>query len=318
MLKYLKEESNKTFTENGAVTLKTTDSDCLDLFATIGAIRRESDEEINARFMRAFAENKDIATKLLFFARDIRGGLGERKVFRVILNWLAKNSPETGERVFRSIKHYGLDMCRACFTTGKQNFQYLPAFNAALFLSANVDDVKLALQAGYAAGRVLPTEYVADDDDDKQLRLAFDFDGVLASDESEKIYKTSGDINAFYNHEVAHAGEALQLGPVGVLLQKISAFQQLEKQRALQDASYQRILKTSIVTARSAPAHERVVASLKAWGVEVDDAFFLGGIEKSRILNILKPHIFFDDQMTHFEGIENVPAVHIPFGITNL
>mgnify|MGYP002509816843 FL=1 len=231
---------------------------------------------------------------------------------------LSKNSPETGERVFRSIKHYGFDMCRACFTTCKQNFQYLPAFNAALFLSANVDDVKLALQAGYAAGRVLPTEYVADDDDDKQLRLAFDFDGVLASDESEKIYKTSGDINAFYNHEVAHAGEALQLGPVGVLLQKISAFQQLEKQRALQDASYQRILKTSIVTARSAPAHERVVASLKAWGVEVDDAFFLGGIEKSRILNILKPHIFFDDQMTHFEGIENVPAVHIPFGITNL
>lgn len=231
---------------------------------------------------------------------------------------LSKNSPETGERAFRSIQHYGLDICRACFTTGKQNFQYLPAFNAALFLSANIQDVKLALQAGYAAGRVLPTQYVADDDTDKQLRLAFDFDGVLATDESEKIYKTSGDIHAFYNHEVAHAGEAMQLGPIGALLQKISAFQQLEKQRALQDKTYKRILKTSIVTARSAPAHERVVASLKAWGVEVDDAFFLGGIEKSRILNILKPHIFFDDQMTHFEGIENVPAVHIPFGIANM
>lgn len=231
---------------------------------------------------------------------------------------LSKNSPETGERAFRSIKHYGLDMCRACFTTGEQNFQYLPAFNAALFLSANVGDVKDALRAGFAAGRVLPTQYVADDDNDKQLRLAFDFDGVLATDESEKIYKTSGDINVFYNHEVAHASEALQLGPVGVLLQKISAFQQLEKQRAAQDKTYKRILKTSIVTARSAPAHERVVASLKAWGVEVDDAFFLGGIEKARILNILKPHIFFDDQMTHFEGIENVPAVHIPFGIANM
>ncbi len=240
----------------------------------------------------------------------------EEQPVEVVL--LSKNSPETGERVFRSIKHYGLDMCRACFTTGKQNFQYLPAFNAALFLSANVNDVKDALTAGYAAGRVLPTKYVADDDSDKQLRLAFDFDGVLATDESEKIYKASGDINQFYSHEVAHAGEALQLGPVGALLQKISAFQQLEKQRALQDASYQRILKTSIVTARSAPAHERVVASLKAWGVEVDDAFFLGGIEKARILNILKPHIFFDDQMTHFEGIENVPAVHIPFGVANL
>jgi 5'-nucleotidase len=117
---------------------------------------------------------------------------------------------------------------------------------------------------------------------------------------------------------VAHATEALQLGPVGVLLQKISAFQQLEKQRAATDASYHRILKTAIVTARSAPAHQRVIASLKAWGVEVDDAFFLGGIEKARILNIMKPHIFFDDQMTHFEGIENVPAVHIPFGIANV
>ena len=107
MLQYLKQESSKTFTENGAVTLKTTDSDCLDLFATIGAIRRESDEEINARFMRAFAENKDIATKLLFFARDIRGGLGERKVFRVILNWLAKNSPDTVRKNLNYIAEYG-------------------------------------------------------------------------------------------------------------------------------------------------------------------------------------------------------------------
>ena len=107
MLQYLKQESNKTFTENGAVTLKTTDSDCLDLFATIGAIRRESDEEIIARFMRAFAENKDVAMKLLFFARDIRGGLGERKVFRVILNWLAKNSPETVRKNLQYIAEYG-------------------------------------------------------------------------------------------------------------------------------------------------------------------------------------------------------------------
>ena len=107
MLQYLKQESNKTFTENGAVTLKTTDSDCLDLFATIGAIRRESDEEITNRFMRAYTENKDIATKLLFFARDIRGGLGERRVFRVILNWLANNSPETVRKNLSYIAEYG-------------------------------------------------------------------------------------------------------------------------------------------------------------------------------------------------------------------
>ncbi len=107
MLQYLKQESNKTFTENGAVTLKTTDSDCLDLFATIGAIRRESDEEITARFIRAFAENNDVAMKLLFFARDIRGGLGERKVFRVILNWLGNNYPETVRKNLNYIAEYG-------------------------------------------------------------------------------------------------------------------------------------------------------------------------------------------------------------------
>ena len=107
MLQYLKQESNKTFTENGAATLKTTQSDCLDLFATIGAIRRESDEEITTRFMRAFAEDKDIAMKLLFFARDIRGGLGERKVFRVSLRWLAQNAPETVRKNLSYIAEYG-------------------------------------------------------------------------------------------------------------------------------------------------------------------------------------------------------------------
>lgn len=107
MLQYLKQESNKTFTENGAATLKTTQSDCLDLFATIGAIRRESDEEIIARFMRAFAEDKDIAMKLLFFARDIRGGLGERKVFRVCLKWLSYNAPETVRKNLSYISEYG-------------------------------------------------------------------------------------------------------------------------------------------------------------------------------------------------------------------
>lgn len=118
MLQYLKQESNKTFTENGAATLKTTQSDCLDLFATIGAIRRESDEEIIARFMRAFAEDKDIAMKLLFFARDIRGGLGERKVFRVCLKWLSYNAPETVRKNLSYISEYGrFDDLLALFDT---------------------------------------------------------------------------------------------------------------------------------------------------------------------------------------------------------
>ena len=122
MLQYLKQESNKTFTENGAATLKTTQSDCLDLFATIGAIRRESDEEIIARFMRAFAEDKDIAMKLLFFARDIRGGLGERKVFRVCLKWLSYNAPETVRKNLSYISEYGrFDDLLVLFDTPVEN-----------------------------------------------------------------------------------------------------------------------------------------------------------------------------------------------------
>jgi 5'-nucleotidase len=240
----------------------------------------------------------------------------EEQPIEVVL--MSKNSPETGTRVFRSIQHYGLNISRACFTNGKANFQYLPAFNATLFLSANSKDVKDALDMGNSAGQVLNKHYIEDNDDDEELRIAFDFDGVLASDDSEKVYKeTGGNMEVYFQHEQQHANEALPLGPIGPLLQKISFFQKLEKKKAEGNKSYQRILKTAIVTARNAPAHERVVYSLKEWGVEVDEAFFLGGIEKSRILNIMKPHIFFDDQITHLEHIDKIPAVHIPFGIAN-
>lgn len=107
MLQYLKQESNKTFTENGAVTYSSTLSDCLDLFATVGALRRESEEEIVSRFMRAYTENKDVAMKLLFFARDIRGGLGERRVFRTIIKWLSCNETESLRKNLHYIAEYG-------------------------------------------------------------------------------------------------------------------------------------------------------------------------------------------------------------------
>ncbi len=134
---------------------------------------------------------------------------------------MSKNSTETGTRAFRSIQHYNLNISRACFTNGKANFQYLPAFNASLFLSANLDDVKSALENGTAAGRVLNKHYIEDDENDNELRIAFDFDGVLASDESEKVYKaTGGNMAEYFNHEQQHASEALELGPIGPLLQK--------------------------------------------------------------------------------------------------
>lgn len=231
---------------------------------------------------------------------------------------MSKNSPETGERAFRSIEHYNLNISRACFTSGKPNFQYLPAFNATLFLSANLQDVKEALRNGYAAGRVLNKQYIEDNENDKELRIAFDFDGVLADDSSEKIYQnTGGNINMYFEHEKEYANVPLPKGPILELLSKISYYQNLEKRKAKKEKSYKRVLKTAIVTARNAPAHERVISSLKTWGINVDEAFFLGGIEKSRILSILNPHIFFDDQLVHLDHLNNVPAVHIPFGIAN-
>ena len=228
---------------------------------------------------------------------------------------LSRNSPETGLRVFRTIKHYGLNISRASFFSGESPYKYLPAFNASLFLSASERDVKNACDAGYAAGRVLKSE-VMDDVLDSELRIAFDFDGVIADDDSEKIYQEHG-LQAFHKHEAATKATPLDPGPLADLLIKISNLQKLEMERMKEDADYRRQLKISIVTARNAPAHERVVNTLKSWGVEVTEAFFLGGISKDRVLEIMRPHIFFDDQMSHLDHLRNVPAVHIPMGIAN-
>ena len=229
-----------------------------------------------------------------------------------------KNSPETGLRAFRSIKHYGLNISRACFSSGKSNFQYLPAFNATLFLSANEDDTKKAIEAGFAAGTVLNKITVEDDETDKELRLGFDFDGVIADDTAETFYKAAnGNMDEYFEHETQLASSPLSGGPIGNLLQKISFFQKLEKKKSETDTNYKRILSTAIVTARNAPAHERVITTLNSLDIEVDDVFFLGGIDKSRVLNILNPHIFFDDQKVHLSNLDKIPAVHIPFGIAN-
>ena len=209
-----------------------------------------------------------------------------------------------------------MDISRAYFSSGKSNFQYLPAFNASLFLSANKDDTKKAVECGFAAGTVLNTE-VIDDENDYGLRIAFDFDGVIADDSSETYYKEVGELDDYLTHEKLLANNPLSDGPIGKLLKHISRFQKLELSYSEKNPQYKRILSTAIVTARNAPAHERVVTTLKSMHVEVDDVFFLGGIDKSRILNILKPHIFFDDQLGHLQNLGSIPAVHIPFGIAN-
>ena len=216
---------------------------------------------------------------------SLNGSFPEEKPVEVVL--FSKNSPETGLRAFNSIRYYNLDITRACFSAGQQNFEYLPAFNASLFLTANENDAKKAIESNYAAGMVLNSAIV-DDESDKELRLAFDFDGVIADDESEKFYQQEG-IDNYMAHEAKLAGSPLAKGPVSNLLQKISFFQKMEKRKEREDKGYKRILSTSIVTARNAPAHERVVSTLKEMNVEVDSVFFLGGIDKANVLRVLKP-----------------------------
>ncbi len=230
----------------------------------------------------------------------------------------SRNSPETGLRVMRSIAHYGLDISRAAFMTGKSPYTYLPAFNAALFLSANEEDVKSAIAANYPAGLVLPST-VSDDDEDIELRVAFDFDGVLADDESETVFKRNNDIDEFHAHETQHMTVPHQPGPLADMFQKLALMQRMEERAQKRDPHYRKILRIAIITARNAPSHERVVTTLKSWGVSANETFFLGGMNKARVLSVFKPHIFFDDQLTHLKASPGgtIPMVHVPFGIAN-
>lgn len=231
---------------------------------------------------------------------------------------LSRNSPETGLRVMRSIAHYGLDISRAVFMTGKSPYPYLPAFNAALFLSANEEDVRSAIDVDYPAGLVLPSRIADDDSGDIELRVAFDFDGVLADDESETVFKRDG-LGQFHAHETLHMARPHQPGPLATMFRKLAMLQQLENDAERDDPAYRRIVRIAIITARSAPAHERVVTTLGSWGVWPDETFFLGGMDKSRVLSVFKPHIFFDDQLAHLEAGPGgtIPMVHVPFGIAN-
>ncbi len=229
---------------------------------------------------------------------------------------LSRNSPETGLRVFRSIQEYGLEISRAAFMTGKSPYEYIPAFNCSLFLTSNKEDVGQAMAAGFPAGLVMPSD-VRDDEQDVELRVAFDFDGVIADDEAESVFK-QGDLDAFHAYERDRVDVPHNQGPLANLFRKLALMRSLEDEQIADNPGYERIVRIAIVTARSAPAHERVVTTLKSWGVNVDETFFLGGMTKDRVLSVLQPHIFFDDQLTHLESVGgNIPMVHVPFGVAN-
>lgn len=228
---------------------------------------------------------------------------------------LSRNDPQTGLRVMKSIKAHGLDITRAIFTQGKSPYNFIKALNISLFLSANPQDVQDATKLGFAAGQVIGNP--VPDDDSAELLVAFDFDGVLAGDSAEGIYQNQG-IEEYQKHEAENASIPLEEGPLTELLKALNRIQKHELEIAKACAGYKPKLRIAIVTARNAPADERVLSTLKEHGLYVNDAFFLGGIEKASILEELKPQIFFDDQMKHLENAANsIPCVHVPFGITN-
>ncbi|MFC0543232.1 5'-nucleotidase [Kutzneria chonburiensis] len=224
---------------------------------------------------------------------------------------LSQNDPDTGLRVLRSVEHHGLGITRAVFNQGRAPYRFMPALNMSLFLSANESDVRAAVAAKLPAGRVLDSAFT-DDPADPELRVAFDFDGILADDASDQVWQREG-LPAFQGHEVANMVTPHEPGPLRDFLAGLNRIQRREEQQGL---DYRRRLRISIVTARGAPAHERAVTSLKRWGVMVNDAFFLGGVGKAGVLDVLRPHIFFDDQPHNLAGL-HVPGVHVPFGVIN-
>ena len=234
-----------------------------------------------------------------------------RELVEVII--MSRNSPDTSLRVFNAIAHYGLKITRSVLVSGASLAPYLAAFGTDLFLSAYEDDVQCAIDSGIAAGiictDVLPgtVPMVADaKESGASIRIAFDGDAVLFAEDSELIYKERG-LHAFEENEKVKALEPLGAGPFANFLKKLSDLQR--------ELGYENCpIRTALVTSRSAPAHERVIRTMRAWNVRVDEAFFLGGLEKKAVLQAFGAQIFFDDQMVHTgSAAEVVPAARVPY-----
>ncbi|MEW2625281.1 5'-nucleotidase [Streptomyces sp. NPDC048106] len=282
------------------------------------AVFREQGEEAYRAYQE---ENRDSTLRpgvaFAFIRRLLSlNDLGEPGDPLVEVIILSRNDPDTGLRVMRSIQAHELAISRAVFMQGRSPYKFMPALNMSLFLSANGDDVREAVAAGLPAGHVLGAAY-PDDAADRELRIAFDFDGVLATDAAEQVYQSEG-LEGFRAHETRNAATPHDAGPLRDFLAGVNRIQKREEERRGTDPGYQVRVHVSIVTARNAPAHERAVNSLKQWGVRVNDAFFLGGIDKGAVMRVLDPHIFFDDQVTHLQSTaRTTPSVHVPFGELN-
>ncbi len=237
---------------------------------------------------------------------DINDALGGQRRVEVIL--LSRNSADTGLRVFNSVQHHGLDIVRAAFCSGESPYRYVSAFGSHLFLSTDAEDVRFALEHGIAAATLLPSKVVHSDE--KVLRFAFDGDAVLFSDEAEQIYQQAG-LSAFAESEKAAARTPLMGGPFKAFL---AALQMLQSEFVRNECP----IRTALITARSAPAHERVIRTLRAWNIRLDESLFLGGMPKAEFLRAYGADVFFDDQLGHCDlASQHVATGHVPHGVSN-
>jgi len=222
---------------------------------------------------------------------------------------LSRNDPVSGLRVMKSAAHYALPIIRCSFTRGEPPWRYLKPLHANLFLSTHLSDVRAALAAGVPAAQVYPHSARASDAHPREVRIAFDGDAVLFSDEAEQVYQSQG-LNAFQQHELDKVALPLPDGPFKPLLVALHRLQQA--------ATPQMRIRTALVTARSAPAHERAIRTLMNWNIAVDEAMFLGGLDKGEFLREFEPDFFFDDQTGHIESAaRHVPSGHVASGIRN-
>ena len=222
---------------------------------------------------------------------------------------LSRNDPVSGLRVMKSAAHYALPIIRCSFTRGQAPWRYLKPLRANLFLSTHLSDVRSALAVGVPAAQVYPQSAHASDAHPHEVRIAFDGDAVLFSDEAERIYQAQG-LSAFQQHEIDKADLPLPDGPFKPLL---VALHRLQKA-----ATPVMRIRTALVTARSAPAHERAIRTLMNWDIEIDEAMFLGGLDKGEFLREFEPDFFFDDQTGHIESAaRHVPSGHVASGVRN-
>lgn len=299
-----------------ALVIGVASSALFDLSKSDAVFRNEGEEKYRAYQRENLDEVLEPGVAFPFIRRllDLNDLSEDERLVEVVI--LSRNDPETGLRVMRSVQHHGLDITRAIFMQGQSPYRFMEPLRMSLFLSANEDDVREAIRMGFAAGRVVGRAVA--DDGGTDLRIAFDFDGVLADDSAERFYQ-EGTLEAYQENESALADVPLPRGPLAAFLEKINHIQRIEDAKHDADPEgYQRRVRVAVVTARSAPAHERAINSIHQWGLRVNDAFFLGGVDKGPILAVLEPHIFFDDQRRNIDTTSHLaPSVHIPFGELN-